>query len=351
MQYASTHTFNFEDGVQVRGFCATPRGYLLSTMVTMKTRVLAGLSALLIAVSAGCSGSRPSSQGGPGPPVPAATLHRLPAGVFYFLAGWPNIYSANVWEVTPAGREVQLTHNQEGFGVSWFSASHAGIVMADASTGADELARLTTHGAQWLPAGHTRQPEIGGSAPQIASNGAITYVVPPANYGPAHNDNALWVTSSFSSRGRIIYKQRDDLAGEAFGPGGQIAVMNRPGDPPFPGIHAHLLIISPAGLVKTVPTPFWSLATVIWQPNAVALAVSSVTNQIELIYPGGRTELLQRGWQPLSWDPAGNELLVQRGLLLGLWSVAAPRAMTVLGKTNRQFAVLNVDWLAGRAPL
>jgi hypothetical protein len=320
-------------------------------MVTIRTRVVAGLSVLLIAGSAGCSGSRSAPQGGPGVPVPAATLHRLPAGTFYLLAGWPNVYSANVWEITPSGHEIQLTHNPAGFGVSWFSASRAGIVMADASGGADELARLTKRGAQWLPAGHTRQPEIGGSAPQIASNGEITYVVPPANYGPAHNDNAIWVTSSFSAPGHIIYKQRSDLGGEAFGPGGQIAVMNRPYDPPYPGKHAHLLVISPAGAVRTMPTPFWSLDTVSWQPDAVALAVSSVTNRTELIYPGGRTRMLPRGWQPLAWNPAGSKLLLQDGLLLGLWSAAAPRGIIVLGQTSRHFTVLNVDWLAGRAPL
>jgi hypothetical protein len=223
--------------------------------------------------------------------------------------------------------------------------------MADSSTGADELARLTRHGAQWLPAGHARQPEIGGSAPQILNDGEITYVVPPANYGPAHNYNAIWVTSSFASRGHIIYKQLTDLGGEAFGPDGQIAALNRPGDPPYPGEHAYLLVISRNGTVRHMLTPFWSLATVIWQPNAVAIAVSSVTNRTELIYPGGRTRMLPPGWQPLSWSPAGNKLLVQHGALLGLWSADLPAAITVLGKTSRQFAVLNVDWLAGRAAL
>jgi hypothetical protein len=320
-------------------------------MVTIRTRVLAGLLVLLMAGSAGCSGSRSAHQGGPGVPVPAATVHRLPAGVFYLLAGAPNIYSANVWEITPSGHQIQLTHNRAGFGVSWFSASRAGIVMADASGGADELARLTARGPQWLPAGHAGQPQIGGSAPQITGNGEITYVVPPANHGPAHNDNAIWVTPSFAAPGHIIYKQRSDLGGEAFGPRGQIAVLNRPGDPPYPGKHAHLLVISPAGPVRTVPTPFWSLATVIWQPDAAAMAVSSVTNRTELIYPGRRTRLLPRGWQPLTWNPAGNRLLVQHGLLLGLWSAAAPRAIIVLGQTSRHFTVLNVDWLTGRAPL
>src|SRR5579859_7379916 len=163
-------------------------------MIFAKVRVrtaLAAISALLTAGLLGCSGYAP--QNGPGPPVPAPTLRRLPAGIFYVLAGRPNIYSANIWEITRSGQQVQLTHNRVGYGVSWFSASRAGVVMADASNGADELARLTAHGAQWLPAGHTRQPEIGGQTPQIADDGEITYIVPPANYGPAHNDNAVWV--------------------------------------------------------------------------------------------------------------------------------------------------------------
>jgi hypothetical protein len=238
-----------------------------------------------------------------------------------------------------------------GFGVSWFSASRAGIVMADASNGVDELARLTARGAQWLPAGHARQPQIHGQAPQIADDGEITYVVPPANYGPAHNDNAVWVTPSFSARGRIVYKQADDLGGEGFGPRGQIAVMDRPYDPPLRGKHAHILIISPSGKVRIVFTPFWQLAGVTWQPNAIALAITSVTRRTELIFQDGKRGMLRRGWQPLSWSPAGNELLVQHGVLLGLWSAGTPQDIAVLGKASRQFTILNVDWLSSRAPL
>lgn len=61
--------------------------------------------------------------------------------------------------------------------------------------------------------------------------------------------------------------------------------------------------------------------------------------------------MLPRGWLPLSWNPAGNQLLVQRGALLGLWSGRAPYHVAVLGKTSRHFTVLNVYWLANRAPL
>jgi len=315
-------------------------------VILTKVRVLVALFAVALT---GCSGHGP--QSGLGLPVPVETLNRLPAGVFYLLAGRQNIYSANIWEVTPAGREVQLTHNRVGLGVSWFSASPAGIVMADASNGADELAKLTAHGPQWLPVGQAREPEIGGQAPAIDPSGQITYVVPPANYGPAHNYYAVWVAPSFLERGRILYKQRDTLVGEAFGPYGQIAVMNRPYSPPLRGRRAHLLMISPDGKTKIVNTPFWSLAEVIWQPNAVALAVASVAHRTELIFPSGRRQMLPRGWLPLSWSPRGSRLLVQHGRLLGLWSAGAPNRVAVLGETSRQFAVLNVDWLASRAPL
>jgi hypothetical protein len=71
----------------------------------------------------------------------------------------------------------------------------------------------------------------------------------------------------------------------------------------------------------------------------------------EAFGPGGRTRMLPRGWQPLAWSQAGSKLLVQHGLLLGLWSAAAPRGIIVLGQTSRHFTVLNGDWLAGRAPL
>lgn len=102
---------------------------------------------------------------------------------------------------------------------------------------------------------------------------------------------------------------------------------------------------------KIMYTSFWSLAEVVWQPNAIALAVASVTHQTELIYRSGRRQMLPRGWLPLSWSPAGNQLLVQHGALLGLRSVPTPHQVAVLGKTSRDFTVLNVDWLANRAPL
>ncbi len=196
-----------------------------------------------------------------------------------------------------------------------------------------------------------KQPQIHGQAPAIAEDGEITYSVPPANSGPAHTDNTVWVTPSFSAPGHIIYKQAGDLGGESFGPGGQIAVMDRPYDPPLHGRHAHILIISPGGGVKLVHTPFWQLAQVTWQADAIALAVGSVSRRTELIYHGDAREMLPRGWQSLSWSPAGTELLLRKGVLLGIWSVSAPHRITVLGRTNRQFAVLNVAWLANRAPL
>ncbi len=126
-----------------------------------KTRVLAIVSVLITAGVVDCSGS--ASRTGVELPLPLKTLHRLPAGVFYLLAGRPNAYSANIWELTSSGQEVQLTHNRVGFGISWLSASRAGVVMADASNGVDELARLTAHGAQWLPAGQVSQGEFNRS--------------------------------------------------------------------------------------------------------------------------------------------------------------------------------------------
>ncbi len=318
-------------------------------MIPTKARVATALAALLAAGLVGCSGHAP--QSGPGLPIPARTKDRLPEGVFYVLAGWPNPYSANVWEVTASGREIQLTHNRVGYGISDFAASRAGIVMSDASNGVDELARLTSHGPQWLPAGRAHQPEIGGEGPAITDGGAISYVVPPANYGPAHNDFAVWATGSFTSRGRIVYKQADTLGGEGFGPGGQIAVMDRPSFPPIHGRPAHVLIISPSGKVRTVDTPFAEIDGVVWQPNAVALAVSAVSGTTQLIFSDGQRQLLPEGWQPLTWNPAGDELLAQRDNMLGLWYSRTPRHITPIGVTNRNFTVLNIEWLRRRAPL
>lgn len=92
-------------------------------------------------------------------PLPRSVARRLPAGVFYLLAG-PNPASYNLWEVSDTGAESQLTHNSRNFGISAFGASSAGIIMADSASGLDKLARLTLRGVRYLKDGTGSAPAI-----------------------------------------------------------------------------------------------------------------------------------------------------------------------------------------------
>lgn len=74
--------------------------------------------------------------------------------MFYLLAG-PHLNELNVWEVSSAGVQEQLTHNQPGYEIDGMAASVRGIVLADSLPGYDQLARWTSRGPAWLhPRGH-----------------------------------------------------------------------------------------------------------------------------------------------------------------------------------------------------
>jgi hypothetical protein len=68
--------------------------------------------------------------------VPASvvlSLKDLPSGVFYLLAG-PHMNDLNVWEVSSAGVQEQLTHNAPGYEIDGMAASSKGVVLADSCT-------------------------------------------------------------------------------------------------------------------------------------------------------------------------------------------------------------------------
>src|SRR5258708_5887192 len=101
-------------------------------------------------------------------PLPAATVRRLPPGVFYLMSGDPSGLSYAVWKVSAAGGQHLIQPNGLGRddGVRDFSAARAGIVTSVAHAGVDYLARLTRHGPYWLPHGGSARgfPQGPGSA-------------------------------------------------------------------------------------------------------------------------------------------------------------------------------------------
>jgi hypothetical protein len=312
--------------------------------------------ALLATVAAGCSAAptrpaapgvstRPAAAGGE--PLPAATMRRLPAGVFYLLAG-PAPASLNVWEVTAATGARQLTHNPLGYGISSFAASAAGIILADARHGADNLARWGTHGAVWLhPAGQP-QALIHGEGPGISDSGDIAYETPPA---PGDKYFQVWVQHGFTGRPRVVYRHRFDIGGPEFGPRGQI-VVSGPVGPWLSGHKPQEVLLSPSRKPRILKTGFSQLGyPTAWAPHAPALAVASWQHTAKVFYPSGRQAPLPPGWQPLTWDSNGTQLLMRSHSLLGTWSPKQPHSVTVIGSINQRYLLIQASWLAKQAPL
>jgi hypothetical protein len=296
------------------------------------------IAALLVPALAACSGTaaRPPTHGGP---VPLAVAHHLPPGTFYFLAG-PDATSLNVWQVSANGAEEELTHNKADYGISDFGASPAGIVLADAANGVDELARLTSHGSVLLPGGHV-------SEPRINATGQIVAVRPPDDPGYPHKFQ-LDIKASFRAVGKAIYQQRGSLLADQWGPDESLAVISC-ATPDGTG-RTRLLIIDAHGDVRKIPTGLTHLGNLIWGERAL-LAVDSWNDTAEIIRPGKQPERLPTGWLPAAWSPAGTQLLVRSiNHRLGIWSPRQPGHIRVLGTIPRHIQVPVIAWLSKPAP-
>ena len=273
-------------------------------------------------------------------PIPKSVLKSLPGGTFYFTAG-PNPASYNLWEASNSGQEVQLTHNPGGFGISSFGASASGIVMADASNGLDRLARLTRKGVVFL-----KDPE--GSGPEINPGGQICYTVPPS--GKHQPFFELRLRKTFSSPARIIYRRREDIAENSWGPKGSIAILVGGHAPGTVGPKPQLLVLARNGKTKTVITGLGSqLSNAIWGDGSARLAVSGWNGNTEILSPAGSRAPLPSGWQPQTWNPTGTRLMLfrlGRSHRIGLWSPRSPNKISSSGDYSSSFQIGQIAWLA-----
>ena len=254
-----------------------------------------------------------------------------------------------MWEVGPGGTLTQLTHDPPGHGVDALAASGAGIIVGDAADGKDRLARWTRHGPSWLRHSYGGAL-IQGSSPDISGHGTIGYVTPPIGSG-AHRDAdfAIWTQPSFTSRATVVYRQRRPLDGPVFGPHGQIAIEGWTGSQ---GSRRPSVLTYRHGGVTTLSTGVPAIPSLLaWGPHAPALAVAFPANRAELLFPGGRRQPLPRGWQPLAWNQAGTQLLMQSATGLGIWSVTAPVRIRTVGIITPQVQILQAVWLARPAPM
>lgn len=289
----------------------------------------------------------PQSTAAAAQPLPAVTRRHLPAGVFYLLAG-RGLASLNLWQVTESGRERQLTHNRRGFGVDAFDASAAGIILADGTSSGDDLARLTPQGPLLLRKTGDQPTLLRGSSPDIRDDGMIGYVTPPSQPGSGSgNYFVIWTRRSFDGHGTVLLEQRHPLAGPVFGPDGQIAVEGWGGAGQKPSV----LIYSGDGVRRLLTGINAIPSLVAWGKHAPALALAFPAHAAELLYPDGHRQLLPSGWQPLTWNPAGTQLLMQSAHALGIWSMSSPDQVTRIGPSTPGVQILQADWLAKKAPL
>jgi hypothetical protein len=289
----------------------------------------------------------PQSTTAATPPLPASTRHNLPPGVFYLLAG-RGLASLNLWQVTTDGRERQLTHNRRGSGIDAFDASAAGVILADGTSSGDDLARLTPQGPALLRKTGDQPALLRGSSPDIRDDGMIGYVTPPSQSGRrSGNYFEIWTRRSFSGRGTVLLKQRHPLAGPVFGPHGQIAVEGWGGAGQKPSV-----LIYAGDVVRRLLTGIDAIPSLVaWGQHAPALALAFPAHAAELLYLDGHRQLLPSGWQPLTWNPDGTELLMQSARALGIWSMSAPYRVTRIGASTPGVQILQADWLARKAPL
>lgn len=322
-------------------------------------RPIVALAAGLLAVSttAGCTTWHTITAKHPDPrptavthrkPVPPAALRSLPDGVFYLLAG-PDPRDMNVWEVSSAGVEKQLTDNPPGYEIDGMAAAVPGIVVSDSLQGIDQLASLTGQGPAWLQTARQPGQLIPGEAPDIRPDGGITYVLPPYDGRGGSPDYTVWVRRSFTGTQRMVFRDRVSPGASFLGPDGEVAVVGPAGQLPA-GRHPAIEMISPDGEISRIPTPLLGTSDA-WGARAPALVVSTLNGPALALYPGGLRQSLPDGWQPLAWNPAGSGLLVVTGRQLGIWSPAHPRVVTAAGTLTPGVSVVQASWLGQPAHL
>jgi hypothetical protein len=281
-------------------------------------------------------------------PVPTATAKRMPPGVIYLLAGplghpppW-----ASLWAFS-TGRERLVTPGQAGRQIEGFGASRAGIIVSNGANLAAGLARWTRRGPVFLhPADHPSW-NITGLVPDVSRGGVIAYaLLPPGSATPT-----MWMRPSWTGRDRIVYRWQNgqglDLA--VFGPRGMLAVMlvgQR-----VPRHKAGLVILDRRGTVvrKFKTAGFGRLYGGVWGAQAPALVLRSIAGRGEVQFLSGRRELLPAGWKPLAWNPGGRQLLIASSTHLGIWALARPGHVSVIGTISRGYGIWQAEWLSGPA--
>lgn len=310
------------------------------------------LGVMLLAISAGCAAASPPAEAPsatasialPVAPVPNSTVRNFPSGVFYLQAGprsgqqwW------SVWTIS-RDRETAVTTGELGRRISGFAASGRGMIVT-ANTGiAAFVARWTRTGPSWFhPAGKPHQI-INAVAPAISPDGTLAYL---------NGKTGVWTRSSWTARDHLAYRvpENDGLVQAAFGPHRMLAMIGpywqRTGTRPDVVILAHdgrgpVDLKLRSGFAELGYTAFWGT-------GAPALVIGSSHRTFELLYLSGRRQPLPAGWRPLTWNPAGTELLMVSRTKLGIWSPDRPHQVRAIGPISRGYTIPGAAWLSAPA--
>jgi hypothetical protein len=279
-------------------------------------------------------------------PVPGSTARRLPHGVFYLFAGPPQASAwASVWQIS-SGREQIVTKGAVGHWIRGFAASPRGVFVSAFLAPYDMLARWTRTGPVWLHPNGRPNLLINGFVGDISPDGTIAYQMGGA-------DSDILARSSWKRPDRIVRRYPNYSGGvvAAFGPHRELALIG----PYWTNLHGRpdVLVLARDGrgpVIRRLRSGFTQLGyNSFWGPGAPAMVAGSSADTFELLFPSGRREMLPKGWRPLAWDPAGRRILLFGHRSLGIWSLAHPHRVTVIGPVSRGYDVFQAEWLASPA--
>lgn len=303
----------------------------------LPTAVVALVSALVLAACQG-QGPRAGSAETAGAPAPAIGLwvERAPSleGALYLLSG-PDLYSGNVLEARlPAGDLRPLTANPPSFGISALSASDAGLAVATAENGSDQLRLLARgHSALWGKASASI-PSIDGRGRVLAARGTDTgYAID------------LYVPGR--SRRTLLPNDRDSPA-VVWGPRASVLIAQ----PTEGGARGGSFVEErdTRGRLIRREGPLEDYVSLLANPYPDRQPVTAVrpgTSASGFVLSDDltRTIPIPSDWDIGCWNPSGTALLVTKGTSVGLWRPGRPRQVTVVGAST--VPIFDCAWLTG----
>lgn len=294
------------------------------------TRVGCLAGALLLVVGLAACGSGPGDQGqrdaGRRPQAQVAWSRLRDGGYLYLLVATGPQHGEVERVDLRTGTARRITATPGPFGVSMFSLSPAGLVLAEAPHSISQVDRLTSAGA------------LRRVLPASAANALINQ----------RGDLALWLRAGAHlelavrarATGRLSPRARVGGRDSAVWRAGGLVVLRR----------AHGVTswreVGPDG--RPVTGRAGRLAGEHWTLDAATnvqgpVLLGSVGSRPGLLWwPGRRVQALAPGWRPGCVSPQGNAVLVTKGRRIGVIAIARPRVVLPIGHTSS--AVVQCGW-------